>query len=197
MSLSRRGFIGTLMASLGALALKPPSSLLWAPTAEETAVVLAPGALVDLDRITLEVLRKLLARLELQDTNLRDDALHISAAENYIERLGSTINVSRTPLILNQQWSVGLADIPRSLDHHGLDPAIVDRTVEAFVRAIHRHGPVLGAGQLPLPPDIEHAFRATDRNGLSVRGLHAIVFNFDTGDVDHLVRFDVLVAQRG
>lgn len=170
--MDRRSFIGTLMAGLGALALKPPPGLLWEPTTEAVEVA-ASGAFLTLNQITTEMLRQITEQLQVT-VPFREEA----------SLLGHSV-YPQPSLVLNHQYNVGMV-APNEIDRYGLD---VERYIRPAAMALsERVRGVKGCGRLELPRGAEQACVMTHReSGLSIRGIRMFE------GLPNL-RFDMLVA---
>lgn len=178
MLVERRTFIGTLMASVVGTAFEW-RPLLWAPAPARDLPLIAPAALVTLEDITREALRRLVARVDSPMTLMP------------VNHIG---DVLRNGFQLHH-WGVDLAaDLPSIVNQCGFDP---DRYLEpAMANLAHQLRKIQprGCGQLPLPAGCFAVERLTDKaSGLSLRG----IFDYDwreDGEAVPTLRFDVLVA---
>ncbi len=83
---------------------------------------------------------------------------------------------------------------PNVVDRCGLDCA---HFIKPMARKLHdRIGKIRACGVLPLPGAVARASNAWDvESGLSVRGIMDQYFDIRTGDVQNILRFDMLVSQ--
>lgn len=170
--MERRGFLGMMLAGLGGLVLKPDFGLLWQPN--ETAVeVVAPGAYIGLQQITMEMLRRIVNDLQVR-------VPHVDCA-----KIGHTTEGFHT---LNHQHYVDMF-APSEIDRYGLD---VDRYIAPLAQALSRRSAGLkGCGSLSLPVGVEAACLVKHSSGLALRGVKV----YDIGMDSDRLRFDMLVAQ--
>lgn len=173
----RRGFLGTLLASVGALAIDP-STLLWRPADAALALPdVAPGALLTLNQITVEILRRVAKGLDLRaPLPLMLDA-----------RIGHAVSPNPSH-ILNHQWGVEF-HAPVTVPSAGLDAQrYLDPIAAQFIQRLQG---VRACGELPVAIPGAYTARVSDpRTGLSVRGVQTYQIGTDT----ERIRFDVLVA---
>ena len=172
MSLSRRGFLGTLLASVGALTLDP-SKLLWMPAPAELGLpALENSALLTLDQMTREICRGL--SLEIQ---------------------GKLVDKDRIGPLLQHQYHVSMENVG-DLDHHGFDR---ERYLAPIVAALMLPLKATNAnrfGLLSLPSGVDRASTATNPDtGVSVRGISHVHLDMDSGIIRNIVRFDVLCGK--
>ena len=172
-SMDRRGFLGTLMAGLGALVIKPADGLLWMPTPEAIEVV-EPSAILTLNQITMQVLRRV------------RDGLNVEVPMI----VGDKIGHADRGVTLNQQWNIA-ARMPTELNKTGLALTHVEPIAELFIHKLKSRD-IKGCGVLSHPHSVERCCVVRDpRSGLSVRGIQ----QYDLEEGDYRLRFDMLVAQ--
>ncbi len=179
--MDRRRFLGTLLASVGVLAIDP-SKFLWQPDATAVAVI-DPGAILTLERITREMLVRIVNTLQVR-------------VPSHAPRGGSKISHTIYPhpaLVLNQQYNIGMC-VPDSIDRFGLDPErYIIPAADALSRRVQG---VKGCGTLPHTDSatgIASCIATDPVSGLSLRGLFAPEYlGAFRGDQ---LRFDMLVAQ--
>jgi hypothetical protein len=149
---TRRGFLGTLLASIAATTIDP-SKLLWTPPADLVLPPLHPHALVTLQHITTEMLRQI---EEICGVNY--EQVHADKVRN---------------AGLTDQFSIGLC-CPTEVGIIGLEERIVTPAARALANEL-RHRKVRRCGELPLPgPEtgvLESQRVTSTRSGLSLRGL--------------------------
>jgi len=176
-AVSRRGFLGTLLASIAGTAFaKAPGKLLWAPAEDLALPAVSAQALLTLDMITMEAARRL-ANLVSLPVLKSDDGEGFSLGERGMSR----------------QLSVDMTT-PDEVFKDGLDPErYLDPAVYQLAQRI-RHEKWRGYGELPLPMAIEHASRVTDpKGGVSVRGLMQYDLHRFDGPA-YVLRLDVMGA---
>lgn len=177
--MNRRGFLGTLLATLGATAIDP-NALLWAPR-PDAIDVLDADALVTLTQITKAILHEITIR----------------RADTALLRVQPTLvgHVSERGHTFNHQYHVSMAAPPSELDHHGLDH---ERYVKRIASALnHRIGQIEACGTLEHPRGdtiIQCATAFNEASGLSLRGLACEGFHPDTSEWTQWLRFDMIVA---
>lgn len=175
--MNRRGFLGTMLACLGATAIDP-KALLWSPTPEASAIVV-PDAILTLNQITMQMLREIV--------NLTGS----HGLPMLVEP--SKIGYGVSGHVLNHQYSVGM-EIAPEIDRFGLDAA---RFIKPAATAMaQRIGRPKASGSLPLPNGVVRACVVRDPvSGLSLRGLQQYVEDWQSDDGGyHKLRFDMLVA---
>ncbi len=177
--MDRRGFLGTLLASVGVLAIDP-SKFLWQPEATAVAVI-DPGAILTLERITHEMLVRIVNTLQVRvPFDFQSEGKRL---------LGRAI-YPHPSLILNQQYSIGMA-VPDTLDRFGLDS---QRFIVPAANALSTRVRGLRAcGALSIPTGMASCIASDPVSGLSLRGLFAP--EFVSGFRGDQLRFDMLVAQ--
>lgn len=174
MSLSRRGFIGTLLAGFGAAAV--PKQLLWQPIPEAVEIV-RPDAVLGLTQITQQMLREI--------TRLAGVSVPMLDADK-IGRVDQG-------LVLNHQYNVAM-ELATVMDANGLDcERYIRPAAEQFVS---RLGHLKGCGRLEIPSYLMQGASVTDtQTGLSLRGLAQYVIDPYDADPYYMLRFDMLVSQ--
>jgi len=177
--MNRRGFLGRLAASFGALALAP-RDVLWAPIPEAPAVV-TPEAVTGLSQITVAMLNEI------------QQILGVSVPYQFDEpsKLGTTIRGrGHQTHTLNYQYS-GTVTLPELIGQYGLD---IERYLKpiAWQLAEQMRG-VTAGGKLDLPRAAPaDAYVVSDaETGLSLRATLA----YDAGHDARLLRFDTLIAK--
>lgn len=147
--LSRRGFLGTLMASIVGTAFVP-SELLWVPAPVTALPVLTPAALVTLQAITREAAVRLARRIALP-----------------VQRGPARLGFDG----LTAQFGVDM-QLPGTLEQWGVD---AQRYIEPAMAAMAnhvQHARWTRYGELTLPKAFEQTCVVT-ADGVSVRGVMA------------------------
>ena len=171
--MNRRGFIGTLFASIGALTVDP-GTWLWQPSVQPALPPLTPGALVTLPVIARQLQREL-GQLW-QPTRLCQAG-----------RIGDDV--------LTGQINVAMA-LPQDLDQHGLDVEHYIRpAARTLAERLQRHRAQV-CGCLPINIPTVQSWRVTDAStNVSLRVIQQYVLpNQWTPDglEGDLLRVDVL-----
>lgn len=160
------------MAGLGALVIKPADGLLWMPAPEAIEVV-EPSAIITLQQITKEVLRRVVAAHPMP-------VAFIDAAK---------IGGNAEGITLNHQWNVH-SRLPLEVDRYGLEESHITPIANLFIDRLGSG--VKGCGKLILPNGGARAVSVTDKTtNLTVRGIEF----YDIYEGDYQLRFDMLVAQ--
>jgi len=162
--MDRRGFLGTLLASVGALTIDP-ATLLWQPPAvSDGHPLLKPDAMVGLAAMTQQIHREILTQWQgtvVQKRRIGEDGL-------------------------TRQFYV-TAEMPTEVDHNGLDYERWVRPVGLLLARRLREINAKRTGVLPI--DLHGAQVAVAMTPeLSVRGICQYYVGFDQS----LVRFDVV-----
>ncbi len=171
MSVSRRGFLGTLLASIAGTAFaEAPGKLLWAPAESVALPPVAAEALLTLDAITMEMARLLATHVNLPI---------VSAKEGL--RIGEHG--------MTKQIGIDMMT-PGSVIAAGLDSKrYIEPAAYAMAQKVKHEG-WQTFGELLLPSSVDHAYRVTStRDGVSVRGI--LDYRPWNGNV---LRFDVIGA---
>lgn len=166
---NRRGFLGVLAASIGALALKP-AECLWRPD-EISLVPVQPNAIITLHQLTQEVARQL--------GNLHD------------VRPAPFSMIGEGPM--THQFSLELEHTPLEITEHGLD---IERHVTPMVKTFKDYmefARVRHVGALPITHLVSGAYPVNQAcvytmNGMTVRGVRL----FDLREHRTRVRLDIL-----
>lgn len=171
-AMNRRGFIGTLLASVAGLALDP-KTLLWRPTVD--APLAAPEALLTLNQITMALAREL-APLVGTGRLVTGHVIGHRGCEH--------------------QLSIHMR-VPETMDTEGLPPMVVKDVARTLLDQIRQHD-VRRFGQLRIPDPLawygHGTVVASRKHGFAIRGLYQpVFFPPDVGsDPEPILRFDVL-----
>jgi hypothetical protein len=170
--MNRRGFLGTMLASVGALTIDP-ATLLWKPTPELAPVV--PTSILTLEQMTRYVAERLSEGFHGE---------HVSG--HLIGQEG-----------LTHQFTVHFPP-PKTIGQEGLAPAYLDPSVLALDQKLRAIRPTR-FGCLPwlMRDDLDCHVVMLAASGLSVRGIRGVVPNFHDDNAplfEELIRFDVLVG---
>lgn len=157
MSVSRRGFLGALMASIVGVATIKPSDLFWQPAGLPNLPLLEPQALVGFDQFLMEVSRSMADRLHLH----------------------GLMPVSEEITGLCEQWPkhYRIACLPPHelgvLNETGLSrQAYVDPIAAQLAQMVKADG-VHRMARLPLPLGVERASVVTHpKSNISLRGVY-------------------------
>lgn len=177
--MERRTFLGTLLAGLGAMVVKPSAGLLWQPS-EAAIEIVEPSAFITLNQITMEMLRRITNELQVT-VPLRAE---LSSLIGHV--------IPDSSLVLNHQYNVGMC-APEQIDRYGLD---VERYIDPAAKALAARARGLkGCGALPLPsvPSMQACVMTCRSTGLSLRGLYQ--YSPLRAEWEPNLRFDILVAQ--
>jgi len=164
--MERRAFLGTLLASLGVLAIDP-KQLLWQPS--PSGPMLLDGACVSMEHITNRLLFEL--------------SRFVSGSVVSAQRIGDQGLVG--------QVHVGM-EVPENVDRYGLD---VERYIEPAAHALafrlkHARARTFAAPPLPIAYDQQASWIVSREAGMALRGIR---MNLGPGaDWREALRFDVL-----
>jgi len=164
--IERRAFLGTLLASLGVLAIDP-KQLLWQPS--PSGPIIVDGAYISMEQITDRLLFEL-SRL-------------ISGSVVSAQRLGDQGLVGQVEVSM---------EVPERLDRYGLD---VERYIEPAAHALafrlkHARARTFAAPPLPVAYDQQASWIVSREAGMALRGIRMNLG--PDADWREALRFDVL-----
>jgi len=162
--MNRRGFLGTLLASVGALTIDP-ATLLWQPPESTDGLpVLEAGAMVDLDAITKAMAEEV-------------ERLWQARVVRPFSKLGQGD--------LTRQVYITMLP-PDKVDRYGLDRQRYVLPAASAMADYLRHYRASQCGVLDHPPGAESV--VVRREGLSLRGVRY----YDLYTDQRLLRFDIV-----
>ena len=173
LTVSRRGFLGTLLGTVAGVALADltPAQSLWFPAAPDLAPV-APGALLTLSAITRELTRQLHAKIG--------------------DRLGPIAPIGKVgdadanwPLLLTDQFCLVMAH-PSEVGPSGYPLSEVEAMAELLAGEV-KHRDLRHLGQLSIPHGVSQGCSHVYRN-IAVRAIQGYDLEFDK----QLVKFDII-----